>query len=436
MAPIRRFLLRLLSFFRSGHAEAELAREIHSHLQLLEDKFLAEGMSPGEARSAARRAFGGVEQAKEHQRDTRSFRGLAGWWLDFKLGLRLLIKYPGLTLVGGLAIAFAIAVGACVFELVSQLLRPTLPLEDGERIVGIRNWDAAAASVEAQALHDVDYFDVLGAPILSGRGFRSSDLGSAQGVVIVNQSFVRQILGNSNAIGRRVRFLDPEDPDAVRSPHEEPGPWQEIVGVVKDLGMTDGSYPGEGAGLYQPMALDSSYPVHMAVHVGPDPASFAPRLRGVATAVDPTLRLYELQPLDEIASVALKTIGFWFRLVVLGSSVALLLSLAGIYSVMSFTVARRTREIGIRSALGADPRRIVAAIFSRAFAQFGLGVAAGGGLVLALIYLVSGDWLSAKGAGLFTAYIALMMGVCTLACIVPTRRALRIQPTEAMRADR
>lgn len=154
MAPIRRFLLRLVSFFRSGHAEAELAREIDSHLQLLEDKFLAQGMSPAEARSAARRAFGGVEQTKEHQRDTRSFRWLAGWWLDFKLGTRLLIKYPGLTLVGGLAIAFAIAVGACVFEMVTQLINPTLPLEDGARIVGIRNWDAEAARVEEQALHD------------------------------------------------------------------------------------------------------------------------------------------------------------------------------------------------------------------------------------------------------------------------------------------
>ncbi|HSG40890.1 MAG TPA: FtsX-like permease family protein, partial [Thermoanaerobaculia bacterium] len=271
--------------------------------------------------------------------------------------------------------------------------------------------------------------------ILSGRGFNSGDLASGQGVVIVNQSFVRRVLGGGNPIGRRVRYLDLEDPDAVR-PREEPGPWHEIVGVVRDLGMTDGSFPGEGAGLYHPMAHGGVYPVYMAVHVGPDPESFAPRLRGIAMAVDPTLRLYGIQPLDEVASIALKTIGFWFRVVVLASSIALLLSLAGIYSVMSFTVARRTREIGIRSALGADPRRIVAAIFSRAFAQFGLGVVVGGGLVLALIHLASGGGLSAKGAGLFMAYMALMLGVCTLACIVPTRRALRIQPTEAMRADR
>ena len=75
-------------------------------------------------------------------------------WLDFKLALRMLVKYPGLTLVGGLAIAFAIAVGAAGFEFLTQMVHPTLPLDHGDRIVGIRNWDAAAGRVEDQATHD------------------------------------------------------------------------------------------------------------------------------------------------------------------------------------------------------------------------------------------------------------------------------------------
>ena len=85
MAAVRRFLLRFLSLFRSTRAEHELGREIHAHLQLLEDQFLAKGMSAADARRAAKRAFGGVEQAKEHQRDARSFRWLAGWPMDLKL---------------------------------------------------------------------------------------------------------------------------------------------------------------------------------------------------------------------------------------------------------------------------------------------------------------------------------------------------------------
>ena len=101
MTTIRRFVLRLLSFFRPGAAEAELSREIHSHLQLLEDEFVSKGMARDEARLAARRAFGGVEQAKEHHRDARGFRWLVNSRLDFTLGARMLVKYPGLSIVGG-----------------------------------------------------------------------------------------------------------------------------------------------------------------------------------------------------------------------------------------------------------------------------------------------------------------------------------------------
>ncbi|MGH9219544.1 MAG: permease prefix domain 1-containing protein, partial [Vicinamibacterales bacterium] len=99
MSTFRRFFRRLAAPFRSARAEHELAREIRAHLQLLEDRFIAQGMSPDEARYAAQRAFGGVEQAKEHQRDARSFRWIDNSRTDFKLGARMLVKYPGLSLV-------------------------------------------------------------------------------------------------------------------------------------------------------------------------------------------------------------------------------------------------------------------------------------------------------------------------------------------------
>src|SRR5690606_4865951 len=117
--------------------------EIRAHLQLIEDDHIAKGMDPEEARCAALRAFGGVEQAKEHQRDARMFRGLAGWPADLRLGARLLAKYPGLTLVGGLAMAFAIWVGLVVFQVVGLFVHPTLPLADGDRLVHILTRDVA-----------------------------------------------------------------------------------------------------------------------------------------------------------------------------------------------------------------------------------------------------------------------------------------------------
>lgn len=154
VTSLRRFLLRLLSFFRAGRAEADLAREIDAHLQLLEDKFLAQGMSRDEARFAARRAFGGVDQTRARHRDARSFRLLDESWLDVKLGARMLIKYPGLTLVGVLGMSIAIGIGAGSFAFFYSYLYPTLPLDEGERVIGIVNWDAATNRSEDRSLHD------------------------------------------------------------------------------------------------------------------------------------------------------------------------------------------------------------------------------------------------------------------------------------------
>src|SRR5688572_1682238 len=125
MAAVRRFLFRLVSFFRAGRAETELSREIQAHLRLLEDQFVARGMSAADARSAAKRAFGGVEQAKEHQRDARSFRCLAGWPMDLKVGVRMFVKYPGLTVVAVIALSVSIGAGAAFMEFVTDLVHPT-----------------------------------------------------------------------------------------------------------------------------------------------------------------------------------------------------------------------------------------------------------------------------------------------------------------------
>jgi ABC-type antimicrobial peptide transport system permease subunit len=141
-------------------------------------------------------------------------------------------------------------------------------------------------------------------------------------------------------------------------------------------------------------------------------------------------------------------IGMWLRITLIVTGIALLLSLAGIYAVLSFTVARRTREIGVRVALGASRQRIVSAIFRRPLIQVGVGVIAGGVLVTLITVVLSAPpdtglaglataarALTLAQAGQIVAFAILMMGVCLLACIVPTRRALGIEPTEALRAE-
>src|SRR6185503_16946630 len=127
--------------------------------------------------------------------------------------------------------------------------------------------------------------------------------------------------------------------------------------------------------------------------------------------------------------------GLWMRATAGLTALALLLSLAGIYAVLSFTVARRTREIGVRVALGANRRRVVTAIFRRPLMQVGIGVGVGGLVVGTLTVALAQGSLSLGDAALLVGYVVLMFGVCLLACAVPTRRALRVEPTVALRSE-
>ena len=160
-----------------------------------------------------------------------------------------------------------------------------------------------------------------------------------------------------------------------------------------------------------------------------DPEAFATRLRTVAADVDPTIRLVDVKPLAQAGGGEAQANWALTGVAWLISFIVLLLSATGIHSLMSFTVARRTREIGIRVALGARPGRIVSGIFSRAFLQIGGGVVVGSGLAALLGVRSLREVLLLLGAD------AVMLLVGLTACAVPLRRALRIDPTEALRAD-
>ncbi len=282
---------------------------------------------------------------------------------------------------------------------------------------------------------DPSYFDTLETSVLAGRAFVPADLTSGTQVAIVDQGFVDQVLQGRNAIGQQVRFsVDGTDPASV------PDPWMEIVGVVRELGMGAPTRVGRAAGLYLPASPERLSQVHMLVHLRADPLTFVPELREVATAIDPMLRLSEVQRVDQVTDAITWVLALWLRVTVVMTAVALVLSLSGIYAVLSFIVARRTREIGIRVALGADRRSVISAIFRRPLIQVGLGVMAGN-LILGFVGSVetelpglTGD-LSAGQLALLAAYGLVMLGVCLLACIVPTRRALSVEPNVALRLD-
>jgi predicted permease len=296
---------------------------------------------------------------------------------------------------------------ATILPATDQPARPSIEIEGMTERVPVN-----AARVEP------GLFEVFGARVLAGRGFTTGDVDADRPVVVVNESFSQQVLGGRNAIGRRVRAATPRG--------REPGRWLEIVGVVPDIAI-NAYEPGKTAGIYQP--LTRAYPVQLAIHVRGDAKEFALRLREIAAVIDPSLRIYNPKTLDEsLRALALGNSFFSFAMAAL-AGVALMLSAVGIYSLMSFTVSQRTREIGIRSALGADQRHIIRAIVARALAQVGIGAAVG--VVGAVIFA---DEAKRQNFLLLAGVAAMMLAVALLACVGPLRRALRIQPTDALRS--
>jgi putative ABC transport system permease protein len=269
---------------------------------------------------------------------------------------------------------------------------------------------------------DPSFFDVFDKPIVAGRGFHEGDFPAGARTVIVNEAFARRFTNGESPIGRRLRYAS-DDPSA-------PEPWLEVVGMARDIGMTPTDF-GEAPYMFHAARAGSVNRTVMGVRID-DPAAFAPRLRAIASALDQNLRLEEVRPLDDWAwrvdTPGVIVAGALAFVVGLG----LFLSAAGIFSLMSVTVAWRTREIGLRSALGARPSQIVAAVFSRAAMLVGGGIAAGN-LVLLLLVALDGEVPLSFVTNALATTSAIMLTVGLLACVEPARRALRIHPIDALK---
>ncbi len=276
---------------------------------------------------------------------------------------------------------------------------------------------------------DPGMFRIYGIDLLAGRAFTAADLGAAKSV-IVNRSFVEAFLEDRGPLGLRFRYAAARPLELGTLPQQQ---WFQIVGVIRDFPSFPPALGVEGEPtVYHPAApgeIDS-----LVVSVRFDrgiPAGFIDRFREIGAEVDPALQLRRVVPLSDFYD---QVRSFWRYLAWGIGSVTLsvlMLSAAGIYALMSFTVAQRTREIGIRAALGAHPRRLLLGIFGRVMRQLAVGVLVGS--------LLSGALLSSAGLGtqpavsLLLAVATLMLTVGLLAAFGPARRSLRIQAIEALR---
>jgi predicted permease len=191
---------------------------------------------------------------------------------------------------------------------------------------------------------DPSYFDVLNAPVLSGRSFNRSDLEPNARVVVVDQGFVDLVMGGRNPIGHHVRLGTGQPADSNAAPL----PSFEIVGVVNELGLASAAMPQRTKGVYLPVVPGSHGSLNMIVHGRGDPLSIAPRVRELAMVVDPAIRVEQITRLDQVTTPFLWLLGMWEKIIVGLTAVAVLLSLSGIYAVLAYTVARRTRSSAVQ----------------------------------------------------------------------------------------
>lgn len=272
------------------------------------------------------------------------------------------------------------------------------------------------------------FLEAIGARATAGRLFAPSDfLPGAAPVVVINEPFVQKFLGGRNPIGRRIRVAA-----AAAATSEEP--WREIVGVVPDLGLSAGD-PSLAAGYYAPVRDEMLY--YMAMRTTADPLTLIAPLRKAVAGVSPDLELDELMALDDVGRgerVFLSSVAS--ALTAMGV-MALLLSIVGIYALLSFMVTRRTREIGIRVALGATGRQVLLGVTGAALVYLAVGGAIGSGLGLAFVQMRSLILIRMPEPGVWmplTIFLTLATAGLT-ACWLPARRALGIRPAEALSAD-
>ena len=276
------------------------------------------------------------------------------------------------------------------------------------------------------AYQDGALFSVLDVEPVAGRGLGASDLQEgARPVVVVNEAFALTHYGTVQVSGRRIRLVSHEG-----APDSEP--WRDIVGVVPNVMEVAG--PRQGAGVYLPFTPRRNY--YVALRVRGDPLALAQPLRRAAFGVDPNIDIPEVITLPAVGAENRTALGVMSSATVTLGLVTLLLSLAGIYSIVSLAVTRRTREIGVRVALGAEPGSILWSILRRSGLLVGVGglVGAAAGMQITKVRLFA-FVVPEGGPALFAALVGLMILATVLACWLPARRALSIQPVEAMRSD-
>ena len=268
------------------------------------------------------------------------------------------------------------------------------------------------------------YFQTMGVSVLRGRDFAATDDENATRVVIVNETFTRQYFAGQDPLGKRMRLGGSRNP------------WSEIIGVARDSKyrtLDEFSRPF----VYQPLAQNHETGMTLLVRATGDPLSVAGVVGREVNSIEKNLPLTDLQPLVALIGSSLYPARMGAVLIGVFGLLALLLAAVGLYGVMSYAVSQRTREIGVRMALGAQTRDVLRLVLREAMTLVVIGMAIGWGLAAALSRLIASFLfgVGAMDAVTFAAIPILLAMVALLASYLPARRAMKVDPMVALRCD-
>jgi len=303
----------------------------------------------------------------------------------------------------------------------SVILAEGYQMQPGESVISPTQVDASAG-----------YFETMGAKLLRGRFFEERDNAAAPRVVIVDETLANRFWRGKDPIGRRM--YSPTDINNLVAVNEKTV-FLTVVGVIKDMKLADLTEGGRSVGTYYfPLTQDTSRGVTFAVKTATDPIAASGALRGVINSLDRELPVFDTHTMQDRTERSLLTRRSPMVLSLSFGAVALFLSAIGIYGVLAYLVTQRTKEIGIRIALGGSARSIFELVLREGLLLIGSGFAIGAAGALALRRSLESQLfgISAADPLVITLVAAILGAVAFVACALPARRATRIDPIVAL----
>lgn len=311
-------------------------------------------------------------------------------------------------------------------------LATNLPLQSGQQDIAIEGQTYATPQDYPSAMGanvSPGYFQTFGVELVSGRNFTDNDDASTLPVAIVNQAFVARFFPGTEPLGRRF---------AERTGRDSLSVWRTIVGVVPDLRMEGFDVDDDDAwGYYVPLAQRDPRFVSLALRTAGDPLALTAAVRQAVTALNANLPIYNV---DSMKGTIRQATWFYYvfgTLFIAFGAAALFMATVGLYGVLSFSVSRRTREMGIRMALGASARDVIRLILRQGGVQLGVGLVLGLALAFGVTRMIGLLMFETtpQDPPVFAVVVLVIAVVGLLASLVPARRATRAHPTAALRYE-